>query len=86
MGLVDFDFSESGSDEKTLVPGPRERASDAAGPLLHVIADLFGHVGTSYDVTDSEPASRFEDTGGFAEDASLVGRKVDHAVRDHDID
>ena len=38
------------------------------------------------DVRDREPAAGAQHARSFAEDGRLVGREVDHAVRDHDVD
>ena len=45
-----------------------------------------GDLPLRHDVRDGEPAARLQDPERLAEDAVLVGREVDDAVRDDDVD
>ncbi len=63
-----------------------ERAGDAAGPLLHVRACRFVHVGVGDHVRDGEAPAGAQHPCGLSEHLALVGGEVDHAVRDHDVD
>src|SRR5581483_12191432 len=64
----------------------RERTGDAAdigpalGPLLRA-QPVFGN-----DVADADATTRLEYACDLGQHRGLVGRKVDHAVRDHDVD
>ena len=39
-----------------------------------------------HDVGDCEAAAGFQNTKGFAQHLTLVGRKIDHAIGDDDVD
>ena len=64
-----------------------ERASDASHPELHAPSHRRRDVvAFDDDVGDGEPAARFQHAKRFRDHAVLVGREVDHAVRDDDVD
>ena len=85
MGLADLDVGQAGVRERLLELVARERARDAAGPLLHVGAGGLVHVGVGDHVGDREAATGPQHAR-LGEDLALVGGEVDHAVGDHHVD
>src|SRR4051812_31986993 len=86
MRLGDLDLLESRRAQLALELLARERARDAAGPLLHVAAGCLVHVRVGDNVADREAPTGTQHPSGLAEDRRLVGRKVDHAVGDDHVD
>ena len=86
VSLGDRDVSQSGGLKslRELIAG--QRPGDATGVRLHVGAGGVVHVVVGHDVRDREPAAGLEHPGGFAQDPGLVGREVDDAVGDDDVD
>ena len=85
VGLLDLDRREAGGFE-----GPGELclgecSRDATRPPLHVAPHGITHLLVGDDVGYREPTPRAEDSGGLAHHPTLVGRKVDDAVRDDDV-
>ena len=55
-------------------------------PHFHAAAHLFRHVAADNHVGDGEAAAGLQDAEGFAQDLVLVGREINHAIRNDDID
>ena len=62
------------------------RAADTGSPERGVAGDALGQLGRADDVGDREPAAGAQHARSLREDRWLVGREVDHAVGDHDVD
>ncbi len=63
-----------------------QRSRDTAHPQQHVLADFIRHVAMYHNVRHGETATWLEHAEGFAENAVLVGREIDDAVGDDDVD
>ena len=63
-----------------------ERAGDAANPEHHALADRVRHFAADDDVGNGEAAAGLEHAERLAQDAVLVGGKIDDAVRDDHVD
>src|ERR1700733_4462565 len=86
MRLLDLDLDQARIGEHAFELGARERAGDAAGPRRNVGAGGRVEVVVGDHIGDGNAASGAEDTRGLAHDLGLVGREVDDAVGDDDID
>ncbi len=65
----------------------RQRARDAADVACRARARSSGASRSSATTSDdADPAARLENARDLGEHRRLVGREVDHAVRDHDVD
>ena len=63
-----------------------QRAGDAADVASRARRAPPGEVVVGHDVGDPDPAARAQHAVHLGEHRRLVGRQVDHAVRDHDVD
>ena len=84
--LVDLDVGQAGGREGILELVSRQRTGDAARPFLHIHTGGLVHVRVGDHVGDREASAGLQHAGDFSEHLALVGREVDHAIRDHDID
>src|ERR1019366_3023525 len=85
-GGLDVDVGEPGGGQLGAVVSFVERAGHAAHPGQDMLADLGGDFAARHDVGNGEAAAGFENAEGFGEDAILVGREVDDAVGDDNVD
>ena len=83
---LDRDLLEPGRGEPGLVLADRERAGDAAdvAAALRALGRRDPVLGD--DVADAEPPAGAQDARDLGQHRRLVGREVDDAVRDHDVD
>ncbi len=63
----------------------QQSAGDSTLPEIDVLLALFRHCFLNHDVADLKTAARLENTRHFLESGELVGKEVQHAVRDDDI-
>src|SRR5207249_8437539 len=61
----------------------RQSARDSTGPEIDVPSDRFRQLVRDDDVAIQELTAWLQDTEHLTERLSLVGRKVQHSVRDH---
>lgn len=79
-------IDEASGTDVVEVLGFEECAGDAAGPFLHVATDVGRNGLRPHDIGDLEAATWTKDAEGFAEDLGFIGREVDDAVGDDDVD
>ena len=82
----DLDAAKACVGEQIAVLHLLERAGDAADPQLHVAPNFRRGVAAHDDVGHRESAAGFEHAERLAQHAPLVGREIDDAVRDDDVD
>ena len=80
------DVGQAGVGEVAGVLVAGQRAGDAADVLRQVGARGVVHAGVGDDVGDGEAAAGLEHAGGLAQHLRLVGREVDDAVGEDDVD
>src|SRR6185436_13453898 len=82
----DRDVDEAGGRQASPVLGEGQCAGDTAavGAALGALGGR--EVVVRDDVADANAAAGPKDAGDLVEDRGLVGRQVDHAVADHDVD
>src|ERR1039457_416235 len=85
-GCFDVDGFEAGRVEFGDVFRIFEGACDAAYPQLDMPTHFGGNISRDDDIGDREPAAWFQYAEGFAQDAIFVGREVDHAIGNDDVD
>src|SRR5438093_6094275 len=81
-GWLDLDLVEAGYGQLVSVVGFVEGSGDTADPEKHAAANFGLDFAAGDDVGDGEAATGLEDSEGFAQDLSFVGREIDHAVGD----
>ena len=86
VGGFERDVHETDGLQAGAVLGERQRPGDAADEAasrrpLGGVERVVGH-----DVADADPATRSQDARDLGEDRGLVGREVDDAVADDDVD
>ena len=86
VGRADLDVDEANGREARFVLCKRQRAGNAAdvAPARGALLGRERVVGD--DIADADPPAGSKDAGDLAEDRRLVGREVDDAVADHDVD
>ena len=82
---LDFDRLEAGGSELGAVLRLFQCSRNAPCPKLHASADGGWHFATNHHVRDGKAAAGLEHSIRFAEDAVLVRRKIDDAIRDYDV-
>src|SRR4051812_42186031 len=60
--------------------------ANASNPHFHAAAHLFRHVTADNYVGYGEAAAGLQDAEGFAQNLVLVGREINHAIGNDDID
>src|SRR5437879_2028880 len=83
---LNINLLESSSGQLGAVFFLFQRAGNASHPGEHALANLRQHLATGDHVGYGETASGFEHAEGFVQDFAFVGREIDHAVRDDDVD
>jgi hypothetical protein len=63
-----------------------ERSGNTASPRLETAADFGGHSSAHDDVGDHETSARSQNSERFSQYAILIGRQIDDAIRDNDVD
>ncbi len=63
-----------------------QRPGHASGPQQQVLPDLFGDLAACDDIGHREAAARLEDAKRLPQDLVLVGREIDHTVRNDHVD
>ena len=63
----------------------QQSAGDSTLPEIDVLLALFRHCFLNQDVADLKTAARLENTRHFLESGELIGKEVQHAVRDDDV-
>src|SRR4051794_17375850 len=86
MCLADLDSLEPRSLERLLELATGQRSRDATGPCGHVAACALVHVLVRDHVGYGEASTGSEDPRRLGDHAPLVGRQVDDAIRDDDVD
>src|SRR5277367_801157 len=86
VGRLDLDIFKSGLLEFAAVFIFFERSGYAANPEQDTAANFGGDFAARYYVGDGEASAGLEHAEGFAQDLVFVGGKIDHAIRDDDID
>src|SRR5437870_133270 len=76
------DLLEPGLRQQPPILGFLQGAGDAPNPQLHAAPHGRRHVPSNHNIRHGEPAAWFENAEGLAQHLALVGREVDHAVRD----
>src|SRR5437867_9217064 len=82
---LDFDRLEAGGSELGAVLRLFQCSRNAPCPKLHASADGGWHFAANHHVRDGKAAAGLEHSIRFAEDAVLVRRKIDDAIRDYDV-
>ena len=83
---LDADRLKSGGGELDVVVVFIERARDAARPRAERRGESLRDCSAGDDVGHSEAPARLQDPKRLAQDAILVGREIDDAVRDDHVD
>ena len=84
--LLYLNVAKPGPFEQFPVVRTGERSCNTARPGFHVPAGRLVEVWIGDDIGHGEPAPRPEHPGRLGEGHDLVGRKVDDAVRNDDVD
>jgi len=63
----------------------QQSAGDSTLPKVDVLLSLLGYCFLNQDVADLEATVRLENTRHFLESGELVGKEVEHTVRDDDV-
>ena len=86
MSRGDLESGQADGLEAGSVLRERQRAGDASGEAAALGPLVGGQAIVGHDVAHADPAAGSEDPGDLAEHGTLVGRQVDDAVADHDVD
>src|SRR4029453_16092567 len=86
VGELDAHVAKPGRLEARDVLTTRQSTCDAAAPATALCALGRGEPVLGEDVADPEPAAGPQHACHLGQDGRLVGREVDHAVRDDDVD
>src|ERR1022692_4662346 len=81
-----FDVSEAGGCELVLVIVNNESSGNAACPQCHKALKVLREFLSKDDIGDRKKSAVLEDAERFSQDDVLIGREVDDAVRNDDID
>ena len=81
----DLEIDEARRDDSCLELCIQQSAGNSALPEIDVLLSLVGHCLLNEDVSDLEPPARLENTRNFLESGKLVGKEIEHAVRDDDV-
>src|SRR5271157_719102 len=85
-GGFDRDLVEAGGSQLGAILVFFERAGNAADPQQDAAADFGEHPAFGDNVGNGQAAAGFENAEGFGQYAVLVGREVDDAIGNNDID
>src|SRR5512132_941159 len=82
---LDFDLLKASGGKLGAIVVFFECAGHAADPQEHALADLGRDLAPGDDVRHRKAAAGLEHTKGLPQHAVLIGREIDHAVRDDDV-
>ena len=81
----DLEIHEPRRNDRCFKLCVQQSAGDSTLPKVDVLLSLLGYCFLNQDVADLEATVRLENTRHFLESGELVGKEVEHTVRDDDV-